>query len=88
MANLTSFGSSPSSAVTQARILVVDDPRIASSVRRALVYEGYTVDLAEDGPTAHAARVRFGPICSCSTSCFPDSMEWMFAAISGAKLMS
>jgi two-component system response regulator MprA len=32
------------------RILVVDDdPRIASSLRRALVYEGYEVDTAGDG---------------------------------------
>ena len=28
------------------RVLVVDDdPRIAASIRRALVYEGYTVDV-------------------------------------------
>jgi two-component system response regulator MprA len=34
----------------RARILVVDDdPRIAAAVRRALVYEGYEVDLADDG---------------------------------------
>src|SRR5690242_6641145 len=33
----------------QRRILVVDDDeRIAASVRRALVYEGYTVDVAAD----------------------------------------
>jgi two-component system response regulator MprA len=37
----------------QARILVVDDdPRIAAAVRRALVYEGYEVDLADDGRQA------------------------------------
>ena len=39
-----------------ARILVVDDdPRIAASVRRALVYEGYRVEVAIDGPAALAA---------------------------------
>jgi two-component system response regulator MprA len=39
-----------------ARILVVDDdPRLAASVRRALVYEGYTVDIAPDGSAALAA---------------------------------
>jgi two-component system, OmpR family, response regulator MprA len=37
----------------QARILVVDDdPRIAASVRRALVYEGYEVRVAADGRAA------------------------------------
>ena len=36
-----------------ARILVVeDDARVASSVRRALLYEGYDVTLAEDGRSA------------------------------------
>jgi two-component system response regulator MprA len=39
-----------------ARILVVDDdPRLAASVRRALVYEGYRVETAADGPTALAS---------------------------------
>lgn len=40
------------------RILVVDDDeRIASSVRRALIYEGYDVDVAHDGEGAlDAAR--------------------------------
>jgi two-component system, OmpR family, response regulator MprA len=44
----------------RARILVVDDdPRIAAAVRRALVYEGYEVDLADDGRGAiDAARER------------------------------
>lgn len=38
-----------------ARILVVDDdPRIAASVRRALIYEGYSVEVASDGPSALA----------------------------------
>lgn len=38
------------------RILVVDDDeRIAASVRRALAYEGYDVDVAHDGPGAIAA---------------------------------
>jgi two-component system, OmpR family, response regulator MprA len=37
----------------QTRILVVDDdPRIAASVRRALVYEGYEVQVAADGRAA------------------------------------
>ena len=36
-----------------ARILVVDDdPRIVAAVHRALVYEGWAVDVAGDGPTA------------------------------------
>ena len=40
------------------RILVVDDDeRIAASVRRALIYEGYDVDVAHDGEAAlDAAR--------------------------------
>lgn len=43
------------SASPVARILVVDDdPRLAASVRRALVYEGYQVETAPDGPTAFA----------------------------------
>jgi two-component system response regulator MprA len=38
------------------RILVVDDDaRLAASLRRALAYEGYAVDLAADGPIALAA---------------------------------
>ena len=46
------------SAVDAARILVVDDdPRLAASVRRALVYEGYVVEIAGDGPTALAATI-------------------------------
>jgi two-component system response regulator MprA len=40
------------------RVLVVDDdPRIAASIRRALVYEGYTVEVVADGVAA-LARVR------------------------------
>lgn len=48
--------SSPASA----RILVVDDDsRIAASVRRALIYEGYEVEVASDGLSALAtARSR------------------------------
>ncbi len=44
----------------QALILVVDDDsRIAASLRRALIYEGYTVEVAGDGPAALAcARER------------------------------
>ncbi|MHB8458773.1 MAG: response regulator [Candidatus Limnocylindrales bacterium] len=43
-----------------ARILVVDDdPRLGASIGRALRYEGHTVELAGDGPTAlDAARDR------------------------------
>jgi two-component system response regulator MprA len=38
------------------RVLVVDDDaRIAASVRRALVYEGYTVDVVHDGEAALAS---------------------------------
>jgi two-component system response regulator MprA len=38
------------------RILVVDDdPRLAASLRRALAYEGYTVEVAADGPDALVA---------------------------------
>ena len=38
-----------------ARVLVVDDdPRLAASVRRALVYEGHRVEVAADGPAALA----------------------------------
>src|SRR5688572_9292663 len=34
-----------------ARILVIDgDPNITSFLKRALSYEGYTVDIASDGP--------------------------------------
>jgi two-component system, OmpR family, response regulator MprA len=37
----------------RARILVVDDdPRIAAAARRALVYEGFEVDVADDGRRA------------------------------------
>ncbi len=36
-----------------------DDARLAASLRRALAYEGYTVEVAADGPTAlTAARDR------------------------------
>jgi two-component system response regulator MprA len=46
----------PVTAADAARILVVDDdPRLAASVRRALVYEGYRVETAADGPAALAA---------------------------------
>ena len=34
---------------------VLDDPRIAASLRRALIYEGYGVEVATDGPSALAA---------------------------------
>ncbi len=45
----------------QALILVVDDDsRIAASLRRALIYEGYTVEVAGDGPAA-LARARERP---------------------------
>ena len=35
--------------------MVDDDARLAASLRRALAYEGYTVDVAADGPLALAA---------------------------------
>jgi two-component system response regulator MprA len=38
-------------------LVVDDDERIAAALRRALVYEGYTVELAADGPAA-LAQVR------------------------------
>jgi two-component system response regulator MprA len=46
--------------VERARILVADDDeRIAASVRRALIYEGYEVEVAHDGQQAlDAARDR------------------------------
>ena len=41
------------SGMESARILVVDDDeQIAAAVRRALVYEGYDVTVAHDGPSA------------------------------------
>ncbi|GMQ86182.1 MAG: response regulator transcription factor [Acidimicrobiia bacterium] len=44
------------------RILVVDDDeRIAASVRRALIYEGYDVDVAYDGEAALAAAHLVNP---------------------------
>ena len=44
------------------RILVVDDDeRIAASVRRALTYEGYSVDVAHDGEEALRAARQIGP---------------------------
>jgi two-component system response regulator MprA len=47
--------------MTAIRVLVVDDDeRIAASVRRALVYDGYAVDVALDGVTA-LAQVRDEP---------------------------
>src|SRR5258706_7200897 len=40
------------------RILVVDDDaRLAASLRRALAYEGYQVEVAADGPTALLAAL-------------------------------
>jgi two-component system response regulator MprA len=43
------------------RVLVVDDDeRIAASVRRALVYDGYTVEVARDGGAA-LTKVRDSP---------------------------
>ena len=44
------------------RILVVDDDeRIAASVRRALIYEGYDVEVAHDGEAALGAARRLPP---------------------------
>jgi len=43
------------------RVLVVDDDAgVAAAVRRALVYDGYSVDVASDGPAA-LAQVREAP---------------------------
>ena len=37
----------------KARVLVVeDDPKVLSALRRGLILEGYEVDVAEDGPSA------------------------------------
>ena len=42
--------------MSRARLLVVDDdPKILSMLRRGLSFEGYQVDIAEDGPSALAA---------------------------------
>ena len=48
------------SVMESARILVVDDDeQIAAAVRRALVYEGYSVAVAHDGPSAlESARTK------------------------------
>ncbi len=48
------------SGMESARILVVDDDeQIAAAVRRALAYEGYTVTVAHDGPSAlESARTK------------------------------
>ncbi|MBU0492134.1 MAG: response regulator transcription factor [Chloroflexi bacterium] len=44
------------------RILVVDDdPEIRRILKRGLAYEGYTVDLAEDGTTALAQALQASP---------------------------
>ena len=44
------------------KILVVDDDeRIAASVRRALIYEGYDVEVAHDGEAALEATRRLNP---------------------------
>ncbi len=44
------------------KILVVDDDeRIAASVRRALIYEGYDVEVAHDGEAALEAARRLNP---------------------------
>ncbi len=43
------------------RILVIDDePKIVDFIRRGLIYEGYTVDVAYDGPDG-LARARDNP---------------------------
>ncbi len=44
------------------RILIVDDdPEIRHILKRGLAYEGYTVDLAEDGTTALARALQVSP---------------------------
>ncbi|MDQ6858532.1 MAG: response regulator transcription factor [Chloroflexota bacterium] len=53
---MTSAASAAHANSPRARILVVDDDaRLSASLRRALAYEGYTVEVAADGPTALAA---------------------------------
>ncbi|MEU4311517.1 response regulator transcription factor [Nocardia sp. NPDC024068] len=52
----------PAGGATARRILVVDDePTIAESVAARLRAEGFTVDMAYDGPAAVAAAGRFAP---------------------------
>ncbi|HUW64041.1 MAG TPA: response regulator transcription factor [Spirochaetia bacterium] len=47
---------------TAFRILVVDDdPKITAMLKRSLVFEGYTVAVAADGPEGLAAYASFGP---------------------------
>jgi two-component system response regulator MprA len=61
------------------RILVIDDePKIVDFIRRGLIYEGYSVDVAADGPTGLAmARDR------------PPNLvilDWMLPAIDGLEV--
>jgi two-component system response regulator MprA len=42
-------------------LVVDDDPRIAAALRRGLHYEGYSVEVAADGPEALAAAARRPP---------------------------
>jgi two-component system response regulator MprA len=48
--------------IAQPHVLVVDDDtRIAASIRRALIYEGYTVDVAHSGRDAMARAIERNP---------------------------
>src|SRR4051812_38086015 len=61
------------------RILAVDDdPRILDLLRRGLVYEGYHVDTAADGPSA-LATARDNP---------PDLvvLDWMLPGLDGLEV--
>jgi two-component system, OmpR family, response regulator MprA len=63
-----------------ANILVVDDdPKITSALRRALAYEGYNVAVAGDGPSAlQQARERL-----------PDLviLDWMLPGMNGIEVL-
>ncbi len=61
------------------RVLVVDDDeRIAAAVRRALIYEGYEVDVAADGANALAQ----------ARDALPDVvvLDWMLPGLDGVEV--
>ena len=68
------------------RILVIDDdPKIRTVVRRGLAYEGYRVVEAASGEEGLRRRESTSPTSSSSTSCCPGSMAWRSAAGSGRR---
>ena len=74
------------------RVLVVDDDeRIAASVRRALVYEGYSVSLAGDGHAAlEMLRAAFATEDAPSAAPGDDAttpLEWLAARAWQAGLL-